>query len=90
MKREITMTKESTDGGEEMKSHYDFSRGVRGRHFRANRAGHSVLINKTDGTVEAHHFTLQDGAVMLDPDLRTRFPDSQSVNSALRELTAHG
>ncbi|MDY0170967.1 MAG: hypothetical protein RBS80_30790 [Thermoguttaceae bacterium] len=39
--------------------------------------------------MEEHHFTLQDGAVMLDPDLKARFPDSDSVNRALRSLVTH-
>ncbi len=72
----------------EMREEYDFSQGVRGRHFRAYRAGHDVRIRKPDGTVEEHHFTLRDGAVMLDPDIKMRFPDSESVNRALRSLVA--
>lgn len=71
-----------------MRDEYDFSRGVRGKHYRAYRAGHSVRVTKADGTVEERHFTLEDGAVMLDPDLRSRFPDSESVNRALRKLLA--
>ena len=49
-------------------------------------AAHTVRVTKADGTVEERHFTLDDGAVMLDPDLRVRFPDSESVNKALRCL----
>lgn len=71
---------------DEMEQEYDFSGGVRGKHYRAYRAGHTVRITRTDGTVEEHHFTLEDGAVMLDPDLKTRFPDSDAVNKALRTL----
>lgn len=77
----------STD---DLRPEYDFSQGVRGKHFREYRAGHSVRVVKTDGTVEEHHFTLADGAVMLDPDLRARFPDSEAVNCALRSLTGQG
>jgi uncharacterized DUF497 family protein len=72
----------------EMREEYDFSGGRRGKHFRAYRAGHTVRITQTDGTVEEHHYSLADGAVMLDPDLRDRFPDSESVNNALRRLIA--
>lgn len=69
-----------------MREEYDFSKAERGKYYREYRAGHTVRVTKTDGAVEEHHFTLEDGAAMLDPDLRTHFPDSESVNKALREL----
>lgn len=75
---------------DEMREEYDFSQGVRGKHYRAYRAGHVVRVRKSDGSVEERHFTLQDGAVMLDPDLKVQFPDSESVNRALRSLVAQG
>jgi hypothetical protein len=75
---------------DEMREEYDFSQGVRGKHYRAYRAGHVVRVRKSDGSVEERHFTLQDGAVMLDPDLKAQFPDSESVNKALRALVAQG
>ena len=68
--------------GDQLRAEYDFSQGVRGKHSRDYRAGHSVRVEKADGTVEERHFTLADGAVMLDPDLRDRFPDSEAVNNA--------
>ena len=64
--------------------------GVRGKHYRAYRAGHTVRVTKADGTADERHFTLEDGAVMLDPDLKAWFPDSESVNRALRGLLVHG
>jgi hypothetical protein len=73
-----------------MRPEYDFSHGVRGKHFRDYRAGHTVRVTKADGSVEERHFTLEDGAVMLDPDLRSRFPDSDAVNRALRSIVAQG
>lgn len=69
-----------------MRSEYDFSDGVRGRHFTAYRAGHTVKITKQDGSFETHRFTEGDGSVMLDPDVKQHFPDSESVNKALRSL----
>jgi len=51
---------------DEMRPGYDFSHGVRGRHFEAYRAGTNV--------------------VFLEPDLAAAFPDSASVNQALRLL----
>ena len=79
---------EADSGSGEMGKEYDFSDGVRGKHYRAYRAGHVVRVQKREGSVEERYFTLQDGAVMLDPDLRARFPDSESVNRALRSLVA--
>lgn len=69
-----------------MRSEYDFSDGVRGRHFRAYRAGHTVEITAQDGSIVTHRFTQEDGYVMLDPDVKQHFPDSESVNRALRSL----
>src|SRR5438132_13703533 len=49
-----------------MRPEYDFSPGVRGKHYQAYRAGTNV--------------------VFLEPDLAEVFPDSASVNHALRLL----
>lgn len=69
---------------------YDFigKKGVRGKYYRAYRQGHTVKIYKTDGTTSTQHFTLEDGAVMLEPDVRKYFPNSDAVNDALRSLIA--
>ena len=71
-----------------MREEYDFSGGVRGKHFKAYREGHTVRIHKEDGTTSVRYFTQEDGAVMLDPDVKAHFPDSESVNKALRSLIA--
>jgi hypothetical protein len=74
----------------EMREEYDFSGGVRGKHFEAYRKGHTVKIDKQNGSAEVHYFAQEDGAVMLDPDVKKHFPNSESVNKALRSLiTAH-
>jgi hypothetical protein len=73
---------------EEMLPEYDFSEGVRGKHYRAYRQGHAVKIHKADGSTQVQYFTLEDGAVMLEPDVRQYFPDSEAVNQALRSLIA--
>jgi hypothetical protein len=67
---------------------YDFSTGVRGKHYKAYREGHTVKVHKNDGTTVVHYCTLEDGAVMLEPDVREYFPDSETVNKALRSLIA--
>lgn len=73
---------------DDMLPEYDFSRGERGKHHQAYREGHTVKIYQADGTVTVQYFTLEDGAVMLEPDVREYFPDSESVNKALRGLIA--
>ena len=83
MKKEKTSKAQADD---EMRPEYDFRGGVRGKHYQAYRRGHSVTIHKTDGTTIEQHFTLEDGAVMLEPDVRAYFPDSEAVNNALRCL----
>lgn len=60
--------------------------GVRGKYYKAYRAGHTVKIHKEDGTTLVQHFKLEDGAVMLEPDILKYFPDSETVNKALRCL----
>jgi len=74
---------------EKFKNEYDFSKmkgGVRGKYYKAYREGHTVKIHKMDGTTVIQHFTLEDGAVMLEPDVRENFPNSEAVNKALRCL----
>jgi hypothetical protein len=71
---------------EEMLPEYDFTGGVRGKHYQAYQRGHTVTIHQADGTDIVQHFTLEDGAIMLDPDVREYFPDGESVNQALRTL----
>ena len=51
---------------DERRPEYDFSQGVRGKHYQAYRAGTNV--------------------VFLEPDVAEVFPDSTSVNQALRLL----
>lgn len=72
----------------EMLPEYDFSgqKGVRGKYYRAYQKGHTVEIREEDGTVTTQHFTLDEGAILLAPDVREYFPDSESVNRALRLL----
>jgi len=76
---------------EDMKPEYDFSSmkgAVRGKYYKAYRAGHKVKIHQADGTTSVQYFKLEDGAVMLEPDVREYFPNSESVNRVLRSLIA--
>ena len=51
---------------DEMRPEYDFSEGVRGKHYKSYQSGTNV--------------------VFLEPDIAAVFPDSASVNQALRLL----
>lgn len=65
---------------------YDFRGGVRGKHYQAYGEGHSVTIHKNDGSTIVQNFNLEDGAVVLEPDVRVHFPNAKAVNKALRCL----
>jgi hypothetical protein len=81
------MSKRTSDNSENgIRPEYDFSTGVRGKHYRQYQRGHTVKIQKTDGTTVVQHFKLEEGAVMLAPDVREYFSDADSVNRALRTL----
>lgn len=72
----------------DMLPEYDFrgKKGIRGKYYQAYQQGHSVRVIQEDGSVTTEYFTLEDGAVVLAPDVRKYFPDSDSVNQALRGL----
>lgn len=87
MKKGISKPKDAEP--DEMRPEYDFKSmadGVRGKYYKAYRAGHTVKVHQADGTVTVQHFKLEDGAVMLEPDVREYFPTSEAVNQALRCL----
>jgi hypothetical protein len=77
---------DQSDTSDDMRPEYDFSGGVRGKHFDAYRRGFKVFVHKRDGTTEERDFTLPQGVVVLDPDVRLYFPDADAVNAALRGL----
>jgi hypothetical protein len=39
---------------------YDFTRGIRGKHYQDYRQGHTVKIHQEDGSIEVRHFTLDE------------------------------
>lgn len=71
-----------------MQKEYDFTgvSGVRGKYHKAYRKGHTVTVHNEDGTAKVQYFTQEDGAVMLEPDVRKYFSTSEAVNKALRML----
>ncbi|EFO80102.1 hypothetical protein OSCT_2033 [Oscillochloris trichoides DG-6] len=71
-----------------MEPEYDFTHGVRGKHANVMKQGYRVTVHKLDGTTEERTFTLPEGVIALDPDVQAYFPDSDTVNRALRNLIA--
>ncbi len=69
-----------------MRAEYDFSKAERGKFHRALDKGYTVHIKQSDDTEVVKHYILAEGTVLLEPDVREYFPDSQSVNEALRSL----
>jgi len=61
-------------------------KGVRGKYAKSLQKGYSVRVVKEDGTVTVRDFVPKENAVVLDPDVKAYFPDSESVNHALRSL----
>jgi hypothetical protein len=74
------------DHNDDMAPEYDFSHGVRGKHARTMRNGYTMVIQRSDGTSEVREVVPRPGMVVLDPDVRAYFPDSEAVNRALRGL----
>lgn len=59
---------------------------VQGKYYQQYRKGHSVTIHHEDGTTTVEHFPSQDDLIILAPDVKIYFPNSESVNSTLRSL----
>ena len=84
MKKVIARAVQRED--DEMRAEYDFRRGMRGKHYKDMQAGYTVTIHKADGTTLVKDVRPKEGAIVLEPDIRTYFPNSESVNKALRCL----
>jgi hypothetical protein len=69
-----------------MRAEYDFTAGVRGKHYRAMRGGYTITVHQADGTSLVKEVKPAEGVVILEPDVRKYFPDSDSVNATLRSL----
>lgn len=79
------MNKSATD---DMLPEYNLEgkKGVRGKYAKAMQKGYSVRVLNEDGTVTPKDFIPKENMIFLDPDVKTYFPDSESVNRALRSL----
>jgi len=78
---------EMVDNDDDMLPEYDFSGGVRGKHYKELQAGYTVTIHKTDGTTEVTYYGTKN-AIVLAADVQEYFPDARAVNHALRSLIA--
>lgn len=81
-------TKSAKPEPDEMLPEYDFSGGVRGKHAQALREGYSVTVYNMDSTSTVKEYLPQADLIKLEQDVQAFFPDSESVNSALRGLIA--
>ena len=84
MKKAVTKTVQAEDN--DMRTEYDFTGGVRGKHYKAMQAGYTITIHKADGTTVVKDVMPKESSVVLEPDIRAYFPDSESVNRTLRCL----
>lgn len=71
---------------DEMRDEYDFSKGMRGKHYRSLLQGYTIKVHKADGTTHIERVQVPKGTVILDADVRAFFQDSKSVNRTLRSL----
>jgi len=53
-------------GENNIRAEYDFTGGVRGKHYKAMQVGYTVTIHKADGTTVAKDVMPKEGAVVLD------------------------
>lgn len=69
---------------------YDFKgkKGVRGKYYLGPNQAHTVHVYHEDGSVTTTHFDSVEKVITLEPDVAAYFPDSESVNNALRTLIA--
>jgi len=79
-----TMAKKVPKEANDMRGEYDFKRGVRGKHYKALQAGYTITVQNADGTISVKDIVPKEGAVVLEPEVRAYFPDSESVNKTLR------
>ena len=71
---------------DDMRPEYDFTDGVRGKHYKVLREeGCIIRVYNDDGTVTERRVA-GERTVILEPDVYEYFPNSQAVNQALRTL----
>lgn len=85
MKKANSNPKTSDD---DMLPEYNFKgqKGARGKYYLGPKQAHSVHVRHADGTITKQNFDTLQKVILLDADIAARFPDSESVNRALRTL----
>lgn len=85
MKKANKINPQKHDDG--MLPEYDFAgkKGVRGKYYQRMQQGYTVRVHNEDGTITTKH---HGPTIILEPDVAVYFPDSESVNNALRTLIA--
>ena len=71
---------------EDLLREYDLSGVERGTAHRPLDEGYTVTVHKADGTTEVSDVSPRRDAIVLEADVREYFPDSESVNRALRTI----
>jgi hypothetical protein len=82
------MKKTNKSQPDEMLPEYNLEdkKGVRGKYAKAMQKGYSVRVLNEDGTVTERELVPKENIVLLDPDVKVYFPDSESVNRVLPSL----
>src|ERR1041385_6525941 len=80
--------KKNKSQSDDMLPEYNFEsqKGVSRKFYRSLDKGYTVRVHQRDGTTVVNHYTLAEGTVLLAPDVREYFSDSEAVNDALRSL----
>lgn len=63
-------------------------KGMRGKYYLGPNQEHEVRIYHADGTITKRRYGSLQKVILLDSDVAAHFPDSESVNHALRTLIA--
>jgi hypothetical protein len=84
MKMELSKMQKMEDN--DMRPEYNFMGGVCGKHCRVTQTGYTISMHKADGTTVVKDVIPKEGIVVPEPDIRAYFPNSESVNKALRCL----
>lgn len=80
------VTSNEQPGNADLRSHYDFSHGVQGEYRHFIGEPHTIEIHHADGSTTIEHIEPAAGIIFLEPDVREYFPNSDTVNKALRGL----
>lgn len=72
---------------DDMRPEYDLRglKGVRGKYYSAMRHGYTITIHRKNGATVVKEIGPKR-TILLEPDVQNYFPDSASVNAALRSL----